>query len=513
MRRSLLALAVLASVVFLYPDLVGARGQPAEPVEEPPSGTETIAVEVPAPAADLIEGQEAGEAAEEGEGEAGHGEGTEGGHGEGEGHGGPVVPVLLGLAIILAAAKLGGEIFERIHQPAVLGELVFGVILGNLTLVGFGGFEFLGTNDGLEILAQIGVILLLFDVGLESNVHEMLSVGASSLFVALLGVVAPFFLGWGVSAWLLPDEELLVHLFIGATLCATSVGITARVLTDLGKIQARESKIILGAAVLDDILGLVILAVVTGVIAAANTGGELATMDIVWIIVKAVLFLGGAILLGSWISPRMFRFASRLRIKGMLLTVSLIFLFVLSYLSDLIGLATIVGAFAAGLILDEVHYKDFVDRGDHTLEELLHPISIFLVPVFFVLMGIRVDLSSFGRVEILGFAALLSVAAIIGKMICAAGVLEKGLDRISVAVGMVPRGEVGLIFASIGAGLVLHGERVINASVFAAVVIMVIVTTLITPPALKWTLARGDRIKQARGGGPGAAAGPGTALS
>ena len=512
MRRSLLALAVLAAVVFLHPDLGGAR-QDAPPAEsppaqppgesapgEPPSGTESVIVEVPAETADLIEAQAAGEPAEEGEGDAGHG--------EGEGHGGPVVPVLLGLAIILAAAKLGGELFERIHQPAVLGELVFGVILGNLTLVGFRAFEFLGTTQGIEILAQIGVILLLFDVGLESNVKEMLSVGASSLLVAVLGIVAPFFLGWGLSAWLLPGEELLVHLFIGATLCATSVGITARVLTDLGKIQARESKIILGAAVIDDILGLVILAVVTGVIAAANTGGELATMDIALIIVKAIVFLGGAILVGSWISPRMFRLASKLRIQGMLLTVSLVFLFVLSYLADLIGLATIVGAFAAGLILDEVHYKDFVDRGDHTLEELIHPISIFLVPVFFVLMGIRVDLSSFGRVEILGFAALLSVAAIAGKMICVAGVLEKGLDRISVAVGMVPRGEVGLIFASIGAGLVLHGERVISASVFAAVVIMVIVTTLMTPPALKWTLARGDRIKQARGGGGRGVGGP-----
>ena len=195
-----------------------------------------------------------------------------------------MVPVLIGLAIILAAAKIGGEIFERIGQPAVLGELVMGVVLGNIALLGWDGFEFLGTNTGIEILAQIGVILLLFDVGLESNVKEMLSVGASSLLVAVLGVIAPFFLGWWMSALFLPEEELLVHMFIGATLCATSVGITARVLTDLGKISARESKIILGAAVIDDILGLVILAVVTGVISAANTGGELATLDVLMIV-------------------------------------------------------------------------------------------------------------------------------------------------------------------------------------------------------------------------------------
>jgi Kef-type K+ transport system membrane component KefB len=190
--------------------------------------------------------------------------------------------------------------------------------------------------------------------------------------------------------------------------------------------------------------------------------------------------------------------ASKLRIKGMLLTVSLSFCFFLAWLANAIELAPIVGAFAAGLILDEVHYKDFIDRGDHKVEDLLHPIAIFLVPVFFVLMGIKVDLSTFGQAEILGFAALLSIAAIIGKMICALGVMERGLDRISVAVGMVPRGEVGLIFAGIGASLVLHGHPVISVSVFSAVVIMVIVTTLITPPVLKITLARGDAIKAKR---------------
>jgi Kef-type K+ transport system membrane component KefB len=433
---------------------------------------------------------------------AGHDEqAATGGHGGGEhdgGHTSPVTPVLLGLVIMLLAAKVGGEVAERVHQPAVLGELVAGVIIGNLVLLGFDGLDFLASNEGIAIIAEIGVVLLLFEVGLESNVREMMSVGASSLLVALLGVVAPFFLGWGVSAWMLPHEELLVHLFIGATLCATSVGITARVLTDLGKVTTREAKIILGAAVIDDVLGLVILAVVSGVITAANTGGQLASMDVLWIVGKATLFLVGAILIGGWISPRLFRLASRLKIKGMLLTLSLCFCFLLAYLANVIELAPIVGAFAAGLILDEVHYKDFLDRGDHALEELIHPINIFLVPVFFVLMGVKVDLSTFGQVEVLGFAAVLSIVAIIGKMICAGGVLERGLDRISVAVGMVPRGEVGLIFAGIGASLVLHGKPVISVSTFSAVVIMVIVTTLITPPVLKITLARGDRKKAAR---------------
>jgi Kef-type K+ transport system membrane component KefB len=424
--------------------------------------------------------------------------GADGEHGAAGHHGGPVVPVLLGLVVILAAAKLGGEIFERMGQPAVLGELVLGILLGNMALLGFDGFEFLAANQGIEILAQLGVIILLFEVGLESNIHEMLEVGLSSLLVAVFGVIVPFFLGWGVSAWLLPGEETLVHAFIGATLCATSVGITARVLTDLGKVQTRESRIILGAAVIDDILGLIILAVVSGIITAAGTGGELESLQILWILVKAIAFLAVAILFGGWLSPRVFRLASLLRVHGMLLVVALIFVFGLSYLADLIGLATIVGAFAAGLILDEVHFKDFRDRVDHTLEDALHPLATFLVPIFFVWIGARVELASFGRVEILGFAALLSVAAVLGKLVCALGVVERGLDRLSVAVGMVPRGEVGLIFAGIGASLTLHGHKVISASVFAAVVIMVIVTTLITPPALKITLARGERIKARR---------------
>ncbi len=424
---------------------------------------------------------------------------------EGEGHGGhasPVTPVLLGLVIIMITAKVGGEIAERVSQPAVLGELIGGVVLGNLALLGFHGFDFLATNEGIGIIAEIGVILLLFEVGLESNVKEMMSVGVSSLLVALLGIVAPFFLGWGVSAYFLPDEEMLVHLFIGATLCATSVGITARVLTDLGKVASREAKIILGAAVIDDVLGLVILAVVSGVISAANTGGELASLDVLLIIMKATLFLIGAIVIGSWMSPRMFRFCSRLQIKGLLLTVSLAFCFFLAYLANAIDLAPIVGAFAAGLILEKAHYQEFLGKGEHELEELIHPIAVFLVPVFFVLMGIRVNLATFGQVEVLGLALAISIAAILGKMICALGVVEKGLDRISVAVGMVPRGEVGLIFAGIGASLVLHGRAVISESIFSAVVIMVIVTTLMTPPILKVTLARGDRIKAKRGQDP-----------
>ena len=426
------------------------------------------------------------------------GEPVPGGGATGGGHESHVVPVLIGIVTILMAAKIGGELAERIGQPAVLGELVAGVLLGNLALVGFDGLEFIATNEGIAILAELGVILLLFEVGLESSVREMLSVGPSSLLVAILGVVAPMLLGWGLSAAMLPDHDPLVHVFVGATLCATSVGITARVLTDLGKIATRESKIILGAAVIDDILGLVILAVVSGIITAANTGAELELVQFAGILGKAIVFLLGAVIVGGWLTPHLFRAAFRLRIRGVLLAVGLSFCMFLAWLAERLGLEPIVGAFAAGMILEKVHYKDFVDRGDHELEELLHPITAFLVPIFFVLTGMKVDLSALGRVEVLGFAAVLSLVAIIGKMLCWFGVIEKGLDRVSIAVGMVPRGEVGLIFAGIGASLVLNGEPVIDISVFSAVVIMVMVTTFITPPALKVTLQRGDRMKAAR---------------
>jgi len=303
------------------------------------------------------------------------------------GHGDPVAAVAIGLALILLAAKLGGDLAARLGQPPVLGELVVGIVLGNLSLLGFGGIEFLKTDPSIDMLARLGVLILLFEVGLESTVAQMLKVGLSSFLVACLGVVAPFALGWGVGAWLLPDASIYVHAFLGATLCATSVGITARVLKDLGKSRTDEARIVLGAAVIDDVLGLVVLAVVAGVIAAANVGGTMAWTGIGLIVGKAVLFVGGALALGLWLSPRLFALAAKLKSGGVLLAVGLSLCFVLAWISDAIGLAPIVGAFAAGLILEDTHYHAFVERGEPGLDKLVHPVSSFLVPVFFVLMG------------------------------------------------------------------------------------------------------------------------------
>jgi Kef-type K+ transport system membrane component KefB len=403
-----------------------------------------------------------------------------------------LAPVVLALAVILAAAKLGGDAAERIGQPAVLGELVIGVLVGNLSLFGIGWFQFITANATIGVIAQLGAVILLFEVGLESTVRDMMQVGLRSLVVAVIGVVTPWVLGWWVGALLLPNHSVYVHAFLGAALTATSVGITARVLKDLGHAQSPEARIILGAAVIDDVLGLVVLAAVAAVIAAADSGAALSYGALALVLGKALLFLFGALWLGVLCSPTLFRFASRLRGSGVLLATALVFCFTLAWMASAIGLAPIVGAYAAGLILEDLHNRDFAAKEERKLEDLVRPISSFLVPVFFVLMGMRVDLSTFMRPEIIGLAAVLTLAAVVGKQACALGALGSRLDWLSIGIGMIPRGEVGLIFANIGLTLVVRGEHIIDAATYSAVVIMVMLTTLITPPALKWSLGRKD---------------------
>ena len=405
-------------------------------------------------------------------------------------HADPVALVALGLAVILATAKLGGHLAERVGQPAVLGELLVGIVLGNLGLVGIGWLEPIKADATLAVLASLGVIILLFEVGLESTVREMLHVGGRSLVVAMLGIVVPWGLGWGVGALLLPDRSVYVHMFLGAVLTATSVGITARVLRDLGRTQSAEARIILGAAVIDDVLGLVILAVIAGIIAAAEAGTALSAVNIAAVLGKAALFLVGALWVGLRVSPRLFRASAQLRGEGVLLSTALVVCFLLAWLAGAIGLAPIVGAYAAGLILEPAHYGDFTDRGEHRLEELIRPIASLLVPVFFVVIGMRVDLAALARGDVLGLAVALTVAAILGKQACGLGGLGAPLDRWSIGLGMVPRGEVGLIFANLGLGLSVRGEPVVDPALYAAVIVMVLLTTLVTPPALKWSLGR-----------------------
>jgi Kef-type K+ transport system membrane component KefB len=399
--------------------------------------------------------------------------------------------LLLTLAFILVGAKLGGALVERLGQPAVLGELLVGILLGNAALIGGPDLRGLQQTESFVVLAEIGAILLLFQVGLESTPREMMAVGLPAFLVAVAGVIAPSLLGFGLGELTRPQESWMFHAFLGAMLAATSVGITARVLGDLGALATPAARIILGAAVIDDVLGLLILAVVSGVIEAAAAGTTMSGGAVVWIAVKAVVFLIGALVLGARVSPRIFRASLALRSTNVALTLSLSFCFLLAALAMGAGLAPIVGAFAAGLVLEDAHFEGHRERGERPLDQELQPLTALFVPVFFVRMGMMVDLAAFARPLILLFAGALTAAAIVGKMACAVAV-PKGVSRLVVSLGMMPRGEVGLIFAAIGSRLVLGGSPVIDAGTYAAAVFMVVATTLATPPLLAWSIRRAN---------------------
>ena len=404
---------------------------------------------------------------------------------------GTVVQALLVLALIIAAAKIGAELLGRIGQAPVLGELLMGVLLGNLGLFGITALEPLRDNATLRLVAEMGAILLLFEVGVEADLGQLLAVGWSCLLAAILGVGTSLMLGYFVSAQLLPEGGWLGHLFVGGTLAATSIGITARVLKDLGKSSTKEARIILGAAVADDVIGLVILALVSGLITAATASSAgVRWTAVLWIIAKASIFLVLAVIVGRFWSQRMFLYAARLKVSGALVALCICFCFALAALAGLMGLAPIIGAFAAGVILDEVHYKPFLERGERTVQDLLFPITTLIVPVFFVVMGLRVDLRSFASPAVLGFAGLATVVAMLGKQACGLGVLERGVDRLAIGVGMIPRGEVSLIFAGLGSSALLQGRPVLSQATFSALVLMVILTTFITPPLLKLVFER-----------------------
>jgi Kef-type K+ transport system membrane component KefB len=393
-----------------------------------------------------------------------------------------MAPILLGLTLLLVAAKVGGEVATRLGQPSVVGEILAGVVLGNVSHVGL-DLSPLFEQAAFVILAELGILLLLFEVGVEATVPQMLKTGVRAVWVAVVGVVVPLALGTGASSLFFGESSWLSHVFVGAILCATSVGITARVLRDMGATRTPEARLILGAAVLDDILGLILLATISGLVTAADTGVALGPGRVVWIAGKALLFLAVAIPAGSWLAPRLFKFATRLRGDGVLLGFGLAFCFSFSWLSSLAGLAPIVGAFTAGLILEDAHLEVLSKREARSLEQLLQPLTSFLLPVFFVLIGLKVDLTSFADPSVLTFAAVLTLAAIAGKVACAL-VVRGELDGFAVGLGMVPRGEVGFIFAGIGTTLALGGRPVVTSVVFAAVVLTVVLTTLAAPPLL-----------------------------
>lgn len=397
-----------------------------------------------------------------------------------------IAGVLLALVVLLVAAKLGGALAERLGQPAVLGELLAGIALGALPALGLEDLAYVAHDATVEALAEIGVILLLFEVGLSTRLADLMKVGASAFLVATIGVIVPMILGWMAGRWLMPDSHPFVAVFLGATLCATSVGITARVLSDMGKVATPEGQIILGAAVIDDVMGLLVLAVIVGLVTGGPSSG--AGVRIALVTAKAVAFLVGALVLGRWLAPTLFRSASRLRGKGVILTAALVTCFALAWTANLAGLAPIVGAFAAGLVLEGVPFDELLPEGD-SIEHLLLPLSAVLVPLFFVRMGLLVNLRQLAGGS-LGLAAALIVAAVVGKQACALAVVTRGADRFAVGLGMIPRGEVGLIFAGMGLRLRAGGKPLLSGGEMAAVVAMVLATTVITPPLLRWRMAR-----------------------
>jgi Kef-type K+ transport system membrane component KefB len=392
--------------------------------------------------------------------------------------------LLRDLFVIFLAAKLAAELFERIHQPPVIGELLAGVLIGPYAL------GWIGTPDaGLvalyhgdvaaaqeavsvvyHLIAELGVVVLLFFVGLETRVADIVRVGGRALTVAVLGVIVPFVLGFGLMGPLLGHPQI-ESIFVGAAMVATSVGITARVLRDLGVIASTESRIILCAAVIDDILAMVILAIVAGLAAT----GSISVGQIALIVGQAVLFTAFVVLVGTGVVRRYALRLCDLRMDNAPFAVSLLVMLGLAALSATIGLAAIIGAFLAGMVFAEA-------REHFELEHQALPIYQFLVPFFFVITGSQVNWQLFLDGGIMGIALGVTALALVGKLVgCGAGVL--GLGRRSVAivgVGMAPRGEVGLIVASLGLSL-----GAIPAEIFSVVVIMSILTTIVVPPVLR----------------------------
>lgn len=448
------------------------------------------------------------------------------------GHSDPIAPVILGVTGILFFAVLGRFAARKLGQPSVLGELLMGLVLGNLAyyfrldlilvlregpaifaiveqafsnghslpeaahlilqgdtaarvlaaLQGPHGAQLLQIAQTVDVFSRYGVIFLLFLVGLDTSVQEMRSVGAASMRVAFVGVLLPFVLGFEAARLLMPELSVNTDLFIAATLGATSVGITARVLQELKQEHSREARVILGAAVMDDVMGLVLLAIVSGIIVS----GAVQVGNVLKIIALALVFLGGAIWLGPYFLRAAIRLVARLDLIEAKMFVSYLFVMVLAWTANLVGLATIVGAFTAGLILHDAYFRSWGDHSSHrySIRDLIMPLEVILVPIFFVLMGIQVKLETFLDWHVLQMAGGLLIAAVLGKLLCGY-VAGRGLNRLAIGIGMLPRGEVGLIFASIGKSL-----GVISDALFSSVVLMVLVTTLMAPPLLKLAMSR-----------------------
>ncbi|MBF1991357.1 cation:proton antiporter [Fischerella thermalis] len=410
--------------------------------------------------------------------------------------------VLLSLVVVYLASKLGGELSRMMDFPPVLGELVGGVVVGASALhllvfpesgaiatdsVIMNILQFIGNlspeavtsvfqsqSEAISILAELGVIVLLFEIGLESDLRELKKVGYQAAIVACVGVAVPFAVGT-VGLMFFFHIPAIPAIFAGAALTATSIGITSKVLSELGHLKSREGQIIVGAAVIDDVLGIIVLAVVASL---AKTG-EVDILNVIYLIVSATVFLIGSILLGKFFNKTFVTIADKLQTRGKLIIPAFIFAFFMAFIGNAIHLEAILGAFAAGLVLDETDKRK-------ELDQQVIPIADILVPIFFVTVGARVDLGVLNPIvpenqQGLIIAIFLVVVAIIGKVVTGWSVFgQPGINRLAIGVGMIPRGEVGLVFLGIGAA-----SGAIDKPLQAAIIIMVILTTFLAPPFLR----------------------------
>lgn len=382
--------------------------------------------------------------------------------------------MIVELLVVLVAAKVAAELSERFGAPAVLGEIVAGIVVGP-SLLGL-----VDGNETLHFLGELGVILLLLEVGLETDLGELRAVGRASMLVAVVGVVLPF--AGGVGGMLALGQEGSAAVFVGAALTATSVGITARVFGDLRALATLEARTVLGAAVADDVLGLVILTVVVKL----TTGGGVTPGDVAGVLGAATVFLVVATAAGLRIAPPAFRIVDRFsRASGTVLVAALALTLGLAALAEVAGLAAIIGAFVAGLALART------DRAERVRRDL-SPIAAMLVPIFFLQIGVEADLGAFADPSVLGVAAVLVVIAVAGKVLAAAGAAGTAADKPLIGLGMLPRGEVGLIFAGIGLA-----EGVLDEDLYAALLVVVLATTLVTPPLLRWRIGVVQRTARA----------------
>lgn len=447
----------------------------------------------------------------------------------------PIAPVILGVTGILFFAVLGRFTARKIGLPSVLGELLMGMLIGNIfyflgapffivlregsqvfnvmghmlagsslheavplalgtgdsakellqVLKGPHGLDYLKVSHVVDIFSRYGVIFLLFLVGLEISVSDLKETGADSVRVAVIGVVAPMILGFFVVRLFFPELRLAADLFIAATLAATSISITARVLHEMNKTKSQESHVILGAAMLDDILGLIILALVTSMIVT----GSIEIRNIVRILAMASLFLVSTLMLGPYILKLLVKLLRQMNVMEAKLFISFLFVMALAWLATIVDLATIVGAFAAGIILHDGYFHYWGDTSNHrySIKDLVAPLESILAPIFFTLIGIQVKMEAFFDWRVVLLATALILAAMLGKLLCGVGA-SRGSDRLAIGIGMMPRGEVGLVFASIGKNL-----GVINDQLFASIILMVVVTTLIAPPLLKYRLVHSSK--------------------